>query len=319
MDYDYSDAKRQICVLIGAGMSAGAGIPTFRGEGGEWMTERKVRKAFEIDNFKNSAELRSVLWRWLADSPAWNAKPTRAHWLLKQLDDAGHLRAVLTQNFDTLEKKAGIRQGKIRQLHGRMDRSVCLSCGRYFNTREVIDEMADQDSSAPLRGRGAVPAARRVGEPLPAERSTILSQAERATEGLGLSDEMTALIASKTQSPPTKEGQMAQPSGRLFDPHCPDCGGIIKPDIVLFGEPLDEMMLRYIGGMDIPACDELWCIGSSLAVYPAADIPRRARELGKRVVIISTDKTEQDNVADEIIRQPADTAVAVLVNRTIKC
>ena len=79
------------------------------------------------------------------------------------------------------------------------------------------------------------------------------------------------------------------------------------------------MILRYIGGMDIPACDELWCVGSSLAVYPAADIPRRARELGKRAIIISTDKTEQDNVADEIIRQPADTAVAVLVNRTIKC
>ena len=237
--------------------------------------------------------------------------------MLKQLDDAGHLRAVLTQNFDMLEKKAGIRQGKIRQLHGRMDRSVCLSCSRYFDTREVIDEMTDQDSSAPLRGRGAVPVARRVGEPLPAERSTILSQAERATEGFDPSDEMTALIAPKTQSPPAKEGQMAQPSGRLFDPHCPDCGGIIKPDIVFFGEPLDEMMLRYIGGMDIPACDELWCIGSSLAVYPAADIPRRARELGRRVIIISTDKTEQDNIADEIIRQPADTAVAVLANRTI--
>lgn len=268
MDYDYSDVKKQICVLIGAGMSAGAGIPTFRGEDGEWITERKVREAFEIDNFKNSAELRSVLWRWLANSPAWNAKPTRAHWLLKQLDDAGYLRAVLTQNFDMLEKKAGIRQGKIRQLHGRMDRSVCLSCGRYFNTREVITSKLFLS----LEGDGA-------------ERREV--------------------------------DEVFDPSGRLFDPHCPDCGGNIKPDIVFFGEPLDEMMLRYIGGMDIPACDELWCIGSSLAVYPAADIPRRARELGKRVIIISTDKTEQDNVADEIIRQPADTAVAVLANRTI--
>ena len=270
MDYNYSDVKRQICVLIGAGMSAGAGIPAFRGEGGEWMTERKVRKAFEIDNFKNSAELRSVLWHWLANSPAWNAKPTRAHWLLKQLDDAGYLRAVLTQNFDMLEKKAGIRQGKIRQLHGRMDRSVCLSCGRYFDTRDIIEN----------------------------KQAYSLSLTERADEH-------------------SSSGQITQPSGRSFDPHCPDCGGIIKPDIVFFGEPLDEMMLRYIGGMDIPACDELWCIGSSLAVYPAAGIPRRARELGKRVIIISTDKTEQDNIADEIIRQPADTAVAVLANRTI--
>ena len=293
MDYDYSDVKKQICVLIGAGMSAGAGIPTFRGEGGEWMTERKVREAFEIDNFKNSAELRSVLWHWLANSPAWNAKPTRAHWLLKQLDDAGHLRAVLTQNFDMLEKKAGIRQGKIRQLHGRMDRSVCLSCGRYFDTREVITGKL----FLPLEGEGA--------------------ERREADEVFSPSDEVTALIAPKTQSPPANEGQMAQSSGRLFDPHCPDCGGIIKPDIVFFGEPLDEMVLRYIGGVDIPACDELWCIGSSLAVYPVADIPRRARELGKRVIIISTDKTEQDSIADEIIRQPADTAVAVLASRTI--
>ena len=294
MDYDYSDAKKQICVLIGAGMSADAGIPTFRGEGGEWTTAHKVREAFEIDNFKNCAELRSVLWYWLANSPAWNAKPTRAHWLLKQLDDAGHLRAVLTQNFDMLEKKVGIRQGKIRQLHGRMDRSVCLSCGRYFNTREVITSKL----FLPLEGKDV-------------ERS-------EGDEGPDLSNEMTALIEPKTQSPPVKEGRMAQPSGRLFALRCPGCGGIIKPDIVFFGEPLDEMMLRYIGGMDIPACDELWCIGSSLAVYPVADIPRRAKELGKRVVIISTDKTEQDNIADEIIRQPADTAVAVLVNRTVK-
>lgn len=293
VDYDYSDVKKQICVLIGAGMSAGAGIPTFRGEGGEWTTERQVREAFEIEKFKESAKLRSVLWHWLADSPAWNARPTRAHWLLKQLDDAGHLVSIMTQNFDMLEKKAGIRQGKIRQLHGRMDRSVCLSCGRYFDTREVINEMTDQSSSAPLRGE--------------------LSQAERATEGFDLSGEAIASVTPKAQHSPVKGS-----SGKLFNPHCPDCGGIIKPDIVFFGEPLDEMMLKYIGGMDIPACDELWCIGTSLLVHPAADIPLHAKSFGKRIVIVSTGKTELDDIADEIIHLPADRAVAVLVNRTLQ-
>ena len=261
MDYDYSDVKKQICVLIGAGISAGAGIPTFRGEGGEWTTERQVRESFEIEKFKESSGLRSVLWHWLADSPAWSAKPTRAHWLLKQLDDTGHLVSIMTQNFDMLEKKAGIRQGKIRQLHGRMDRSVCLSCGRYFDTQDII---------------------------------------------------------ASIKSPPAKEGQMAKSSGRLFDPHCPDCGGMIKPDIVFFGEPLDEMILKYIGGMDIPACDELWCIGTSLLVHPAADIPLHAKSFGKRIVIVSIGKTELDDVADEIIHLPADRAVAVLVNRTLQ-
>ena len=286
MDYDYSDVKKQICVLIGAGMSAGAGIPTFRGKGGEWMTEHQVREAFEIEKFKADAELRSILWHWLADSPAWNAKPTRAHWLLKQLDDAGHLVSIMTQNFDMLEKKAGIRQGKIRQLHGRMDRSVCLSCGRYFDTRDIINGLF-----------------------LPLDRRNASGISSRSTSGQP--------EVRRSEGVERSEADEVKKLGKLFDPHCPDCGGIIKPDIVFFGEPLDEMMLKYIGGMDIPACDELWCIGTSLLVHPAADIPLHAKSFGKRIVIVSTGKTELDNIADEIIHLPADRAVAVLVNRTI--
>ena len=286
MDYDYSDVKKQICVLIDAGMSAGAGIPTFRGKGGEWMTEHQVREAFEIEKFKADAELRSILWHWLADSPAWNAKPTRAHWLLKQLDDAGHLVSIMTQNFDMLEKKAGIRQGKIRQLHGRMDRSVCLSCGRYFDTRDIINGLF-----------------------LPLDRRNASGISSRSTSGQP--------EVRRSEGVERSEADEVKKLGKLFDPHCPDCGGIIKPDIVFFGEPLDEMMLKYIGGMDIPACDELWCIGTSLLVHPAADIPLHAKSFGKRIVIVSTGKTELDNIADEIIHLPADRAVAVLVNRTI--
>ena len=267
VDYDYSPTKKQICVLVGAGMSANAGIPTFRGEGGSWRTDEIVRQAFDIDNFVSNLGMRQALWRWLANSPAWQAKPTRAHWLLKQLDDAGYLISVMTQNFDMLEKKAGIRQGKIRQLHGRMDRSVCLACRRYFDTKDLI--MA----------------------PLVDGEHDLKNDAVHQSPSAELDD---------------------------YDLRCPDCGGIIKPDIVFFGEPLDEMMLKYIGGMDLPACDELWCIGSSLAVYPAASIPLQAkRQYNKRVVIVSTDKTEMDTIADEIIRQPADIAVSLLVERTI--
>ena len=288
MDYDYSDLDKQICVLVGAGMSAGAGIPTFRGNNGAWQTEQKVRQAFEIDNFIHDQDMRRALWNWLAKSPAWKAQPTRAHWLLKRLDDAGHLVSIMTQNFDMLEKRAGIRQGKIRQLHGRMDRSVCLSCGRYFDTHEIIAN----NLVLPLDRRNA----RGISS-----RSTLGQPEVRRSEG-----------AERSEADEAKESE------ELLDPHCPDCSGIIKPDIVFFGEPLDEAMLKYIAGMDIPACDELWCIGTSLLVHPAADIPIHARDLGKRVVIVSTAPTELDSVADEIIPLPADQAVAILVDRTIK-
>lgn len=237
---------KRICVLVGAGMSAGAGIPTFRGRGGSWETERQVRQAFDIKRYRRSTEARQVLWRWLANSPAWTAQPTRAHWALKRLDEADGLVSVMTQNFDMLEKKAGIRQGRIRQLHGRIDKSLCLNCGRYYDTRPLCDQL----DAAP-------------------------------------------------------------------DPHCPDCGGLIKPDIVFFGEPLDEVMLKVVFGLDIPACDELWCVGSSLTVYPAAGIPLDAKKYGVKIVIVSTEPTVMDKLADEIIRQPADEAVSRLVEQTI--
>lgn len=233
---------KQICILVGAGMSAGAGIPTFRGSSGAWTTERAVREAFEINNFTTDAEARKILWAWLAKSPAWTAKPTRAHWLIKRLDDGGHLVSVMTQNFDMLEKKAGIRQGKIRQLHGRIDKSLCLKCHRYFDTKPICEDLKNHP-----------------------------------------------------------------------DPHCPDCDGIIKPDIVFFGEPLNDIMLKTIYGLDLPQCDELWCVGSSLLVYPAAGLPINAKQLGKKVVIVSTDKTGMDSLADKIIHKPADDALDQLV------
>lgn len=246
MDYDNFKIKKKICVLVGAGMSAGAGIPTFRGEHGSWETDKQVRQAFEIEHYQSSSTARRLLWRWLAESPAWSAQPTQAHWALKQLDDAGNLVSLMTQNFDMLEKRAGIRQGKIRQLHGRIDKSVCLGCGRYFDTKPLCGQLADNP-----------------------------------------------------------------------DPHCPDCGGIIKPDIVFFGEPLDDTMMKVISGLDIPACDELWCVGSSLTVYPAAGIPLEAKSYGCTVVIVSTEPTALDGMADQIIHQPANVAVSALVEQVI--
>lgn len=260
-------------------MSTGAGIPTFRGKDGEWETDRKVRQAFEINRYLNDTELRQILWQWLADSPAWTAKPTRAHWSLKRLDEAGHLRSIMTQNFDMLEKRTGIRQGKIRQLHGRLDKSLCLSCRQYFDTVELIKKL---NFIPPCQGRA---------------------------------DENPAWFSSGGLRRCAKSD--SGNDATAFGPYCPTCSGLIKPDIVFFGEPLDELMLKTIYGMDLPACDELWCIGSSLQVYPAADIPRKAKQLGKKVVIISTEATALDCLADQLIRLPADIAVSQLVEQTI--
>lgn len=85
------------------------------------------------------------------------------------------------------------------------------------------------------------------------------------------------------------------------DPHCTHCGGILKPNAIFFGEPLPEdafMEAEEKSGR----CDLFIVIGSSLAVYPAAGIPTHARYCGAKVVIINLRHTDQDHLAELVIR-----------------
>jgi NAD-dependent deacetylase len=82
-------------------------------------------------------------------------------------------------------------------------------------------------------------------------------------------------------------------------PKC-DCGGIIKPDVVFFGEMLPKKALSQ--SIEYASrCDLLLAIGSSLVVYPVADLPRLAKRHGAKLVIINIERTPYDNVADVVI------------------
>lgn len=95
-------------------------------------------------------------------------------------------------------------------------------------------------------------------------------------------------------------------------PPCPDCGGILKPAVVFFGESLPEQAVREAYS-EADACDLLLAIGSSLMVYPAAHIPVRAKECGARLVIISTEPTAMDNIADSVVYNKAGTVLPKIV------
>jgi len=87
-------------------------------------------------------------------------------------------------------------------------------------------------------------------------------------------------------------------------PVCGQCGGILKPDVVFFGEALPEQTLR-MANYHAAHCDLLIVIGSSLVVYPAAYIPLYAKESGARLVILNRDETPYDANADVLIRAEA--------------
>jgi NAD-dependent deacetylase len=79
-------------------------------------------------------------------------------------------------------------------------------------------------------------------------------------------------------------------------PRCATCGGPLKPDVVLFGEPLSEAAMARARELCEQA-DLLLCIGSSLEVYPVAGLPRLTHEAGGAVAIVTHGPTPLDELA----------------------
>ena len=152
------------------------------------------------------------------------AQPNAAHKKLAELEQAGKLRAVITQNIDGLHQKAGSRE--VLELHGSVLRNYCRRCGKFYGVEAVA-----------------------------------------ASAGI---------------------------------PRCA-CGGIIKPDVVLYEESLDEGVmekaLQYIANADM-----LIIGGTSLVVYPAAGLVRYYR--GSKLVVINRDATGIDADAALCISAP---------------
>ena len=86
-------------------------------------------------------------------------------------------------------------------------------------------------------------------------------------------------------------------------PRC-TCGGWLKPDVVMFGEGLPQQALNKAWEA-ARTCDTFMVVGSSLVVYPAAQIPLAAKENGATLLIINIDPTPMDDMADLVIHQKA--------------
>ncbi len=92
------------------------------------------------------------------------------------------------------------------------------------------------------------------------------------------------------------------------DPPCLECGGILKPATVMFGEPLDPVVLGEALAIS-KACQVFIAVGSSLQVQPAAGLAGIAADHGARLIIVNAEPTPYDERADEVIRDPIGTAL----------
>lgn len=87
-------------------------------------------------------------------------------------------------------------------------------------------------------------------------------------------------------------------------PRCESCSGVLRPDVVLFGELLPMDVVKEAES-EMMRCDLMLVVGSSLVVYPAADLPYQAKQRGAKLVIVNKDPTPLDHIADLVINEQA--------------
>ena len=102
-----------------------------------------------------------------------------------------------------------------------------------------------------------------------------------------------------------------------YPPRCEECGGVLKPDTVLFGERLPPGAMKR-ARRHAEETDVLLAAGSSLTVNPAASLPRTADRSGATVVIVNLDETPADSLADYVLREPVEDALPDIANRVLE-
>ena len=218
------DGSDNIVFFGGAGVSTESGIPDFRSVDGLYHQQFAYPPEVMLSHSFYARHPEEFFDFYRKKLLVKGAEPNAAHRKLAQLEEAGKLRAVITQNIDGLHQLAGSRE--VLELHGSTLRNHCDRCGRFYDTSAVA-------------------------------------------EAAGV-------------------------------PRC-SCGGVIKPDVVLYEEALDsDVMLRAVDY--IRKADLLIIGGTSLVVYPAAGLIDYYS--GDKLVLINKGATAMDARADLTLSGP---------------
>ena len=223
---DMINECNNIVFFGGAGVSTESGVKDYRSQDGLYNTVKEYGVSPEIilshTFFFEHTDIFYDFYRKFFIS---DAKPNNAHNSLAKLEEIGKLKAVITQNIDSLHQLAGSKN--VIELHGNASKFRCCSCKENISSAETISGI--------------------------------------------------------------KKGTI---------PKCKNCGGLIKPKVVLYEEALydgiAENAVKYIANADM-----LIVGGTSLAVYPAASFVNYFR--GKYIVMINKSETGFDSKANLVI------------------
>ncbi|MGC4190619.1 MAG: Sir2 family NAD-dependent protein deacetylase [Thermomicrobiales bacterium] len=158
---------RRIVAFTGAGISTESGIPDYRGPNGVW-----ARNAIpSVDTLRTDPDAQREHWRFRrANYPVMLARqPNDGHRALVDLERAGRLLAVITQNIDGLHQKAGDHPERVIELHGSTHRLRCMTCGTEYDGLAIQKRLdaGEEDPRCEVCGGPLRSATILFGEPLP--------------------------------------------------------------------------------------------------------------------------------------------------------
>ncbi|MET8001028.1 NAD-dependent protein deacetylase [Nonomuraea glycinis] len=233
-----------VSVLSGAGLSTESGIPDYRGPTG------RARKAepMTYQRFVGSARARQRYWA--RSHVGWrqigSARPNDGHRAVAELERLGLIAGIVTQNVDGLHQAAGAR--RVIELHGGLDRVVCLSCRERSPRTELERRLgaanADWDASGRINPDG----------------DALLD--DEQVEGF-----------------------------RVVD--CESCGGLLKPDVIFFGENVPRPRVDECFAL-VAGARALLVLGSSLTVRSGLRFVDKAAALGIPIAIVNQGPTRGD-------------------------
>jgi len=128
-------SSSRIVVFTGAGISTPSGIPDFRSANKGLWTQSNPMEVASLTAFHHHPE---IFFNWLRPLAAeiWKAAPNGAHYSLVELEKAGFLTAVITQNIDGLHQKAGSRE--VVEVHGSIGKLECERCQAVFPAEDFL-------------------------------------------------------------------------------------------------------------------------------------------------------------------------------------
>ncbi|XP_062148613.1 NAD-dependent protein deacylase SRT2 isoform X1 [Alnus glutinosa] len=260
--YQFFDQSTKLMVLTGAGISTECGIPDYRSPNGAYSSGFRP---ITHQEFLRSSRARRRYWT--RSYAGWRrftaAQPSAAHTTLASLEKAGQINFMTTQNVDRLHHRAGSNP---LELHGTVYTVVCLDCGFSF-CRNLFQYQVKE-----LNPKWAA-----------------------AIESLDYGSPGSAKSFGMKQRP---DGDI-EIDEKFWEedfhiPTCEKCNGVLKPDVVFFGDNLpkdraDKAMETAKG------CDAFLVLGSSLMTMSAYRLVRAAYEAGAATAIVNIGVTRADD------------------------